>query len=441
MVSNDTDWSLMKPKLRPVEVRPFEDRGRPAFLLRDPLALSDKVAVLPQALGPLLAMMDGSRDVAELHVALLVRVGLRVSPDIIQHVVDQLDDSLLLENERSARAYAEVLHTYRTAPFRPPSLAGAGYPAELAGLRGLLDDYAANISVNGVSADASLPSFADVSSRTQLKNPDLREGESQMEIVGLISPHIDYQRGGPVYAGVWERAADAVQTAELVIIFGTDHAGSPGRITLTRQNYATPYGVLPTDTDLVDAIADAMGEEDAFAEEIHHRGEHSIELATIWLHHMRDGRPCQVVPILCGSFQHFVEGWADPAADPTLNAVLDVLRKATANRRTVVVAAADLAHVGPAFNDLSPIDHIRHAQLQVSDEILIETVIDVDADAFFNTIAAEGDRRNVCGLPPIYLTLRLLNSDARGELTGYDRCPADGQHTSFVSVCGVVFRN
>lgn len=430
----------MNPKLRPVEVRPFEDRGRSALLLRDPLALSDKVAILPHVLGPLLAMMDGSRDVAELHAALLVRAGLRVPPEIIQHVIDQLDDALLLENDRSAEAYADVLQSYRTAPFRAPSLAGAGYPAEPAGLRGLLDGYVENISVNGASADVSLSNFADVPSRTRREYPDLRQGESQVEIAGLISPHIDYQRGGPVYAGVWERAADAVQTADLVIIFGTDHAGSPGRITLTRQNYATPYGVLPTDTVLVDAIADAIGEEDAFAEEIHHRGEHSIELAAVWLHHIREGRACQVVPILCGSFQHFIEGQADPAADPTLNAVLDVLRTATADRRTLVVAAADLAHVGPAFNDLAPIDHIRHAQLQVADEILIETVVDADADAFFNTIAAEGDRRNICGLPPIYLTLRLLNGDARGELTGYDRCPADGQHTSFVSVCGVVFR-
>lgn len=385
-------------------------------------------------------MMDGSRDVAELHAALLVRAGLRVPPEIIQHVIDQLDDALLLENDRSAEAYADVLQSYRTAPFRAPSLAGAGYPAEPAGLRGLLDGYVENISVNGASADVSLSNFADVPSRTRREYPDLRQGESQVEIAGLISPHIDYQRGGPVYAGVWERAADAVQTADLVIIFGTDHAGSPGRITLTRQNYATPYGVLPTDTVLVDAIADAIGDEDAFAEEIHHRGEHSIELAAVWLHHIREGRACQVVPILCGSFQHFIEGQADPAADPTLNAVLDVLRTATADRRTLVVAAADLAHVGPAFNDLAPIDHIRHAQLQVADEILIETVVDADADAFFNTIAAEGDRRNICGLPPIYLTLRLLNGDARGELTGYDRCPADGGHTSFVSVCGVVFR-
>ena len=61
--------------------------------------------------------------------------------------------------------------------------------------------------------------------------------------------------------------------------------------------YLFPYGVLPTNTATVDAIAKAIGEERAFAEELHHRTEHSVELAAVWLHHMRDGKPCQLVPI------------------------------------------------------------------------------------------------------------------------------------------------
>ena len=427
----------MNPKLRPVEVRPFVDRGRPVLLLRDPLALTDNVAILPQALGPLLVFMDGSRDVAALHAALLIRAGVRIAPEIIQHVVDQLDDALLLENERFAQAYAELLRAYQSAPFRPPSLAGAGYPAEPAALGGLLDGYLTGLSVNGAGADTSMAHIANAAAQTGLE--DVFEQEGQAEIVGLISPHIDYQRGGPVYAGVWGQAADAVRAADLVIIFGTDHAGSSGRITLTRQHYATPYGVLPTDTEVVDAIASAIGEEAAFDEEIHHRGEHSIELTAVWLHHMRDGQPCQVVPILCGSFQHFVDGQADPATDAVLEATLDVLRTAISGRRALVIAAADLAHVGPAFHDPLPIDHVRYAQLQRADETLIQTLACADADAFFDSIAAERDRRNVCGLPPIYLTLRLLGGSARGRLTGYDRCPADGANTSFVSVCGVVF--
>jgi AmmeMemoRadiSam system protein B len=430
----------MNPRLRPLEVHPFMDQGQLVLLLRDPLALSEKVAILPQALGPLLALLDGTRDVAGLHASLLVRAGMRIPPEIIQRVLDQLDDALLLENDRFAQAYAEALRAFREASSRSPVLAGPGYPADPAVLHRLFDDYMVSGSVNGTGADASLvPQGVDTSAQTSRE--DSTVVERQAGIVGLISPHIDYKRGGPIYAGAWGRAADALRVADLVIILGTDHAGSEGRITLTRQNYATPFGVLPTATDVVDAIASAIGEEAAFAEEIHHRGEHSIELAAVWLHYIRGGRPCQVLPILCGSFQHFVAGQADPATDETLNATLDVLRTAAVGQQTVVVAAADLAHVGPAFNDPFPIDYVRYAQLQVADEILIETLTEADAASFFRTIAAERDRRNICGLPPIYLTLRLLEGEVRGELTGYERCPADGQRTSFVSVCGVVFRN
>ena len=73
--------------------------------------------------------------------------------------------------------------------------------------------------------------------------------------------------------------------ADLAIIFGTDHSGGLGKVTPTRQSYATPYGVLPTANGIVDRLADALGEEEAFAEELHHRKEHSIELASVWLHH------------------------------------------------------------------------------------------------------------------------------------------------------------
>lgn len=402
------------PSLRAVEVHAINRQGQPELLLRDPLGLTDKMVILPQALAPMLALCDGTRGVSELHAALLVRAGLSVPPDVIQKVIEHLDGALLLDNERFARAYADALQAFRSAPFRTPALAGNSYPADPDALRQLLDGYLAQLG----AANAPLPAS---------------------QVLGLISPHIDYQRGGPVYAGVWSQAAEAARSAELVVIFGTDHNGGNGRITLTRQNYATPYGVLPTAVEVVDALAAAIGHERAFEEEIHHRREHSIELATVWLHHMRQGEACQLVPILCGSFQHFIEQQLDPAQDATLNATLDALRQATAGRRVLWVAAADLAHVGPAFHDPFEIDYVRYLHLQAADDILMGTLRQPDAAGFFRTIANEGNRRNICGLPPIYLTLRMLNQGAVGRLTGYDRCPADEMRTSYVSICGAVF--
>jgi MEMO1 family protein len=337
---------------------------------------------------------------------------VRLSPDDLAHVVARLDEALLLDNERSRAAQRDALAAYRSAPFRMPALAGHGYPAEPAELKVVLDAYLAPVQAE--------------------RPPGTRAYR------GLVSPHIDYQRGGPVYARAWHAAAAAAQEAEVVVILGTDHNGSAGAITPTRQSYATPYGILPTDQGAVDALAAALGEEAAFAEELHHRGEHSIELAAVWLHHLRGGRPCPLVPVLTGSFYRFVRGEDGPPADhPPLNRAVAALRSALAGRRGLVVAAGDLAHIGPAFDD-RPVDLFRKAQLEVQDRALIEILCRGDAEGFFGAIRAEGDRRNVCGLPPIYLALRLL-AGAAGEPAGYDRCPADMDGTSFVSICGVVW--
>ncbi|MFN3332257.1 MAG: AmmeMemoRadiSam system protein B, partial [Caldilinea sp.] len=188
---------------------------------------------------------------------------------------------------------AQALDEFRSAPFRAPALAGAGYPADDKALWSLLQEY---LEESDTTADTDI---------------------DWSQPIGVLSPHIDYARGGKVYAHVWKRAAQAVREAELVILLGTDHYGDD-LFTLTRQSYATPYGILPTDTASVDQLAAAIGEEAAFAGELRHCGEHSLELVAVWLHHLREGRPAPVIPILTGSFHPFMFNGDTPASDPTI---------------------------------------------------------------------------------------------------------------------------
>ena len=402
----------MNPKLREIEIHPILHEGQELLLLRDPLRLSDGQIAVPRPLGLLLAMMDGTRDNSALEAALAVRTGLRLAEGLLDALVRDLDAELLLDNQRFRDARDAVLQSYRQAPYRPPTLDGAAFPSSPDPARAQLQGY----------VDA-LPSLEGAG-----PPPALR---------GLISPHIDYQRGGPVYAEVWRAEAQAARDAKLVIMFGTDHHGSAGTLTLTRQSYATPWGVIPTDRSVVDALAGALGEEISLAEELHHRDEHSIELAAAWLHFVRNGAPVPMVPILCGHFGAFVEGQADPAQHEPFTVAVRVLREVMQSRRTLVVAAADLAHVGPAFGDPYGLDFIGKAQVRNADERLLEMVYAGDAQAFFEELRAERDRRHVCGLPPIYLTLRLLD-EVRGEPAGYAVCPADAQATSVVTIAGVL---
>jgi AmmeMemoRadiSam system protein B len=400
---------MTNPRLRPIRIVPMVHQGQPALMLRDPLNLTGRVMVVSRQLGPALAFMDGTRDLNELRASLMIRAGLRLSNGELQRMVDQLDEGLLLYNERFLTACDEALRRYRQAPYRHPSSAGASYPSDPDALSKMLEAFFEELP------EAPTPVTG---------------------IRGLVSPHIDYERGGPVYAQVWGKTTEAARQADIAVILGTDHNGGQGTLTLTRQSYATPYGVLPTATGVVDALAEAIGPESAFDEELHHVHEHSIELAAVWLHHVRERQPIELVPILCGSFQHFISTPFEPSTDPTLARFSAALARALEGRRALIVAAGDLAHIGPAFGDAMPVDFARHARLKTHDDALVDAICAGDEEAFFQLIAAEEDRRNVCGLAPIYLALRMLGG-VTGERAGYDRCPADPNNTSWVSICGV----
>ena len=397
------------PKLRAVNAQPVVQAGRRGLMLRDPLQLTERCVVVPQRLAPLLALCDGSRDAGALRASLIVRYGVDMRLELIERFLAALDEAFLLDNERFRAAQDQVLAEYREAPFRDPASAARSYPADAGELRAMLQHY-----LDDVEDAAPAP----------------------IEARGLVSPHIDYPRGGAVYAQVWERAREMVRSADLVVLLGTDHLGGPGRLTLTRQHYATPFGTLPTAVDVVDTLAQAIGPEHAYAEELHHRTEHSIELAAVWLQYLRNGRPCEAVPILCGSFSHFVTGEAEPAKDRAIGALLNALQEATTSRRMIVVAAADLSHMGPAFGG-RPLDFTGRARLKTVDEEIIAHMCAGDAEGFFQVLKRTGDRSNVCGLPPIYVALRAL-APTRGECVAYDRCPADEAGASLVSICGVI---
>lgn len=398
------------PKLRPLDIRFIQHQGRPSLLVQDRLELSGQYLILPHALGPVLFLCDGNHTLDAMTEICASQFGVRLEEGVVEELVSTLDQVFFLENERSAGAMTMALQAYRSAPYRPPILAGHGYPAEAEALAALLDGY-----LEGVGDVMPLP-------------PTGR---------AVFSPHIDYARGGAVYAQVWKQAAAMAQAAELVVVLATNHYGGMNEVTLTRQHYATPYGVLPTATDIVDSLAQSLGPERVFAGELYHRPEHSIELVLTWLHHMRHRQPVEIVPILTGSFQPWLRDGAEPLSAPLFRQLLNELHDLTQHRQVLVVASGDMAHIGPAFEG-DPVHEAERLALQASDEELIGLLAAGDADGFWHSIKRVEDRNNVCGVSPFYLTLKLVGA-VEGKRAGYAICPADENNTSVVSVCGMAF--
>jgi hypothetical protein len=212
---------------------------------------------------------------------------------------------------------------------------------------------------------------------------------------------------------------------------------------LTKQHYETPLGILKTDTDLVDELATILSADNSidnhpFADEFNHESEHSIELASVWLHRAVGNSKAKMLPVLCGSLGPLLQDGAPRLDDhKQLAAAINHLKEIARQRRTVFVAAADLAHLGPAFGDTegAPTGSESRTRVQADDELLLKSITRGDRKKFFDLIKAGDDRNKICGLAPIYMTL-WASEATTGTWNGYQQCQADEAATSFVSIAG-----
>lgn len=395
------------PRIRTVNALPATHEGRQMVLLQDPLGIAKKSVLIPAEITPLLMLCDGTRRLEQIHSDMFSIYGFDVHIEDIRAWLNLFEEAALLDSETFHLLKQRAVEDYRASESRQMTLADDIYPAKQDDLRQVLEPYLQNTS----------------------------QDPAPEQVSGLICPHIDYFRGWRVYAEVMAQACASIQEAELIIVLGTDHFDDGNPLSLTLQDYQTPYGLLQTPEYMVRKIADSLEDIDVFEGELRHRYEHSIELALVWLHHMRGGTPCEVLPVLCGGHELLFEenqqkelAWVQTF----INSMKDFMRE----KKTIIIAAADLAHVGLAFGgDAIPLD--QRSKVALVDEQLLQTVKRGDHKGFIDEIFGVNDRYNVCGTTPIYLLLRLLEPTS-AQVVSYELCPADENETSWVSICGAL---
>ena len=394
------------PRLRPVEAFPAEVDGRRVVCLRDPQQYSEAVIYVPGETAPLLGLFDGKHSLLDIQAAFVRRFGTLLFREQLLGLLRSLDEQLLLDSPRFAEHRRQVEEAYSTAPARPAALAGKSYPCEAGALRETLDGFFRHVDGPG----------------------DTPPSPAAGRLGALVLPHIDYARGGPCYAWGYREAA-GLGGVDRWIVLGTVHAPIGRPFAISRKEFETPLGSVTPDGEFLDALVAGGGGvylEDEFA----HRGEHSIELQAVFLRHVTaPERPVRMVPILCGSMHQLITERRSPAEDPEIEGFLALLGHTirACGGRTVVVASADLAHIGPRFGDPHRVTAGQLRETAEADRHLLAAVEAGDAEAFFRLVAREGDRRRICGLAPIYLAMRLVPA-APGRLLRYGQW-ADPQGT------------
>jgi AmmeMemoRadiSam system protein B len=362
---------------------------------------------------PIVARFDGTRTCEQIALEAGSDVGEEIPFELVVRLANDLDQALFLDGARYQEALAKIEHDFAAALVRPASHAGGAYFDDAHALRKYLDDKCLEAAKEW---DAEEPA----------KNP-------AGSLVALVAPHIDPWRGAVGYGhayGAMQRALEA-QKVTTFILLGTSHAPMRQPFALCRKGFETPLGTMEPALDAIDALAKAATF-DPYADQLNHKREHSLEFQVVFLKHLLVKTDAKIVPILAGLGEHQARA-TDPAGDVAVEKFLGALRAIVeeSGGHTVLVAGADLAHIGPRFADASPSDE-RLADLDATDRASLERAVAPDAREFWSHVARDLETRRVCGLGPIYSMMRALPGGARGNLLHYEQT-IDAEDRSVVS--------
>ncbi len=403
------------PKLRDeVDAAPASRDGEVFYIIYDRSGIvGSRLIVSPLAL-LVASRLDGRTSILDLADSLAAEAGSdAISCREINEIVGALDEAMFLDNSAFQDFKAQAERDFRTMEARPASSAGSAYsdnPEELAeSLEQMLRD-----------------------------RPPAEETPSRRNTfpVGVISPHIDYTRGAHGYGQIYSLLRER-NTPATIIVLGTAHLPISQPFSLCEKDYETPLGMVKVDHAVAQKIRDALqGHAEVDKDILAHRGEHSIELQTIWLRHIY-GENTKIVPILVNSLSQYTEGGCEAGKacdEPALKALADCLASMVEEGEIMLMASADLSHVGPRFGDERELSNQFLGEVEASDREYLAAVMS-DPVQGLESLAAHGDSHHVCGSAPIFVIGMALRG-RESKLLGYHQAltPEMRQAVTYASV-------
>ena len=397
----------LRNRLEAIPIR----RGRELYIaLRDLEGLNPETLILSPQAYFLVTLMDGSNSVVDIQAAYMRRFGDILYREELAGLLQKLDTHFFLENENSRGRMRQLITEFHNQPTRPAYHAGVSYENDGDNLRVQLKSFFA--PENGGPGDPS-------------------PIEPRKTIAGLIAPHIDLRSGGPCFAYAYKALVEA-NAFHTCVVLGTGHEPLPHYFALCRKDFETPLGPVIADKEFIGELSSRC-RLDLFADEFAHRREHTIEFQALFLRLLLP--EVRIVPILCSFGVEELEQRTDD-----IQHAVQALKETIDNysHPVCLLSSVDLAHIGPRYGDSFRPHAGTVREHNEADHRLLEIVSKADVETFATTLIREGNRRRICGLPPLYTMLKTLERTVEGELLRYDYTRVDNEG-SFVTFASMVF--
>jgi MEMO1 family protein len=219
----------------------------------------------------------------------------------------------------------------------------------------------------------------------------------ELPILGAVVPHAGYIYSGSVAAEVYARLPEK----ETYVILGPNHHGLGAPISLSRDSWKTPLGLIESDQEMAQALVGTIIDQ----EELAHLHEHSIEVQLPFLQD-RFSNGFKILAIAMGLQD-----------EDTAIEVGEALGKAALklNRKCTFIASSDFSHYQP------------QETARKVDASLIEAILRMDISEFYSRVYSYD--ATACGYGPIAASIaaakvlgatsgKLLRYATSGDVTG-----------------------
>ncbi|NIP30974.1 MAG: AmmeMemoRadiSam system protein B [Candidatus Dadabacteria bacterium] len=402
---------MSNPILDNVDIIPAQHNGETIYYLKDIEIGSNKLIPLTQLGLYIISHFDGNYSTEQIQKLIDDRINLKVDLNDINSLVNLLDENYLLINQRSKTHKNKLEKEYLESYIRPSAHAGHSYPDNKDELNDLIENFYKNAGLN------------------------LKNRTKGRKVKGIISPHIDFNRGGKSFSKAYYELSDS--TADTFLIFGTSHYPKTNNpFILTKKPFNTPYGTVDISEEFINEL-EKLCDWDIFDGEISHKNEHSLEFQIVFLQHLfKNEKEIKIIPVLCNSYHDFVQDGKSPYSDYKISKFLQNIRHLIKISATEIcmIAGVDMAHVGKKFGDNIEINNEILEWIEKEDKDCLNHVKNIDPDSFYNSIEKNKDNRKICGLSSIYSMLKTINAD-NCKILDYDKAlePDTGSVVTFAS--------
>ncbi|MCC5877720.1 MAG: AmmeMemoRadiSam system protein B [Candidatus Sumerlaeia bacterium] len=421
MFDNITTFPLETPALRPLEIVPVQSEGRQLIMVRDPMGLIEGAALLmpDPILMVFLQMADGKTQLGDMAQKLTEATGQIIPVGMFERLVKELDNALMLQSDRFAEALRERYREFMESPTRPYRVFQAEGNDRLKMMKELGDEFRRH----------------EMSPYSPPKEMELPEGG----VTAVLSPHIDYNRGGETYAWSYKALKEYGTGAKTYIVLGTTHRPSSHRFVATKKDYDTPFGVIKTDTALLDELEKEFGG-DLYGDEYLHADEHTVELQAVYLKKTFGDSDIRMIPILVDSFSDLIMAGVSPTEDPEVGAFIKALRTILERHGddVALIGGVDFSHCGPEFGHEQPNEDDRVKEIENEDRAVLKHVEALDPEAYFAAYHEDQNARNHCSMGAVYTVMETMKGRAEAKLLNYQQANS-AEKSNLVSFASVAF--